>query len=159
MSNFLSLKNLLNCKFCSNVLQEPVILPCGQTLCKIHSEEISKKECFVCSEINTIPDYNGFPNNDLVQAQLEMKLNLLNIDLFHFNNCQEMFQDLNKRVKETESVRNDSDNYVYEYFAELRRQVDLRRDTIINSVQEYSNKMIEQIDHLEQECFIMLRRI
>ena len=70
------LKSLFNCKFCSKLLDDPVILPCGTTVCKIHSEEVSKTESKLCSEMHSIPP-KGFIANEVIQDMLKIQLNTL----------------------------------------------------------------------------------
>ncbi len=52
---------------------------------------------------------------------------------------------MNKKLKETVAIRNDPENYIYEYFGELTRQVDLRRETLIEGINTYSDKLIQKI--------------
>jgi len=55
-------------------------------------------------------------------------------------------------MKEMEAIRNDPDDYIHEYCGELTRQVDLRRETLIEEIYIYSNKLIQDIEKLKQEC-------
>jgi len=59
---------------------------------------------------------------------------------------------LNKNLREIESIRKDPDNYISEYFGELTRQVDLRRETLIEDIHKYSDELIQKIEKLKQEC-------
>jgi len=58
---------------------------------------------------------------------------------------------LNENLKEMETIRKDPENYIYEYFGELTRQVDLRRETLIRDIHEYSDELIQKIEKLKQE--------
>jgi len=49
-------------------------------------------------------------------------------------------------------IRKDPDNYISEYFGELKRQVDLQRETLIEDIHEYSDELIQKIEKLKQEC-------
>ena len=143
--------SLFNCSFCSKLLHEPVFLPCGETMCKNHSKEISKKECQFCSENHTIPK-SGFTINKIVMKQLESKLNTMNINFSQFNDSKKILQDLNKGLREIESIKNDPANYIWEYFKELNRQVDIRRENIIQETERYSNELIQNIEIIHKEC-------
>ncbi len=151
MSKFEKLNELFNCKLCSKLLHEPILLPCSKTVCKIHTEVIASKECNFCTKFHHIPE-DGFPANEFVEKQLEMQLNRINFNFFHFTDCQILLEDLNKKINEVEFIRNDTENFIYEYFSEITREVDLRRDTLIRVITEYSNKIIEKINKLRQEC-------
>jgi len=55
-------------------------------------------------------------------------------------------------MKEMEAIRNDPEDYISEYFGELIRQVDLRRETLIGDIHKYSDELIQKIEKLKQEC-------
>ena len=44
------------------------------------------------------------------------------------------------------------DNHIYEYFAELTKQVDLRRERLIEGIHDYLAELIQQIETLKHEC-------
>jgi hypothetical protein len=121
---------LFKCELCKNVLVDPIILPCGETICKAHTDEISKGKCITCSGVHLVPK-EGFPENRIVKHQLDLKVNEINLNFSQFNDCNKIIQDLNKSLKEIETIRNSPDDYIAEYFGELTRQVDLRRETMI----------------------------
>ena len=95
---------------------------------------------------------NGFLINKTLQRQLENQLNTVSINFSKFNDFKKLVQDLNTGLKEIELIRADPSNYVYEYFKEFNRQVDLRRDTIIHEVETHSNELIQMIDLIHKEC-------
>jgi len=141
-----------------------VLLPCGKTVCKIHTEEIAKKECIFCTKLHQITE-DGFPVNEFLENLLEMQLNKINFNFCHLTDCQVLLDDLNKKLSEVESIRNDKANFsevesirndkanfIYEYFSEITREVDLRRDTLICDIEEYSNEISENINKLRQDC-------
>ena len=54
MFQFENVNALFNCKVCKGVLVEPIILPCGETVCKAHTDEISSVT------VTVIKNTNGF---------------------------------------------------------------------------------------------------
>jgi len=147
------IKDLFNCKLCKGVLKDPIILPCGETVCKVHSDEISKGKCMSCSGAHLVPK-DGFLENRIVKHQLDFEINKINFNFSKFKGYQKIIQDLNKNLKEMEAIRNDPENYIPEYFGELTRQVDLRRDTLIGDIHKYSDELIQKIEKLKQECLV-----
>ena len=79
-------------------------------------------------------------------------LETVNHSFGKFNDLKKIVQDLNKGLKEIEVLRDDPENYIYEYFKEFNRQVDIRRDMIIIEVEQYSNELIQKIDVIHKEC-------
>jgi len=94
---------LFNCKLCHGVLEDPVILPCGETVCKVHTEEISKGKCMFCSDIHKAPQH-GFASNKFAKSQLDLKVNEINLNFSQFKDYNKIIQDLNKNLKEIEVI-------------------------------------------------------
>ncbi len=152
MSRIVKTKSYFSCRFCGNHLQEPILLPCGNTVCKFHSEEIAEEQCKFCQEIHIIPK-NGFPVNDFAKKQLENQHESVNLIKFSkFNDSKKLIEELNTGLRDLELIQKDPQNYISNYFRELARQVDLRREVFINEIQEYSNELINNIDRFEKEC-------
>jgi len=104
-----------------------------------------------CSEIHK-PPKNGFPANKFAKNQLELNVNKINQNFSQFNNYKKIIEDLNKKLKEAETIRQQPEYYIDEYFGELTHQVDLRRETLIEDIHNYSNELIQKIEKLKQEC-------
>jgi len=83
---------------------------------------------------------------------LENKAQKINLNFSQFNENNKIIQDLNKNLREIEAIRKDPDNYISEYFGELTRQVDLRRETLIEDIHKYSDELILMIEGLKQDC-------
>jgi len=150
------INDLFNCKFCKDILVDPILLPCGETVCKAHSDQISKGRCIFCSEVHKAPQ-NGFLENKIVKNLIEDKFHQINLNSGQFDEYNEIIQDLNKNLKEIEAIRKDPENYISEYFGELTRQVDLRRETLIEDIHKYSDELIQKIEKLKQECLAKSR--
>jgi len=105
----------------------------------------------LCSGVHIVPK-EGFLENRIVKNQLDLKINKINLNLSQFKDYHKIIQDLNKNFKETDAIRNNPEDYIHEYFAELTRQVDLQRETLIEGINEYSDELIQKIEKLKQEC-------
>ena len=99
MFNLEKVDSLYNCAICTKTLNDPIVLPCGESVCKIHSKEISSDKCQFCSENHPVPK-KGFPPNKITQRHLENHLNSVNINFSKFNDLKKLVQDLNKGLKE-----------------------------------------------------------
>jgi len=153
---FEKINALFKCKLCKVVLVDPIILPFGETVCKAHTDEISKGKCMSCSGTHTVPK-EGFLENRIVKNLLENRVNKINLNFSQFNDYNKIIQDLNKNLKEIEAIRKDPENYISEYFGELTRQVDIRRETLIEDIHKYSDELIQKIEKLKQDCVVKSR--
>ena len=73
-------------------------MPCGETVCKAHTADISKGKCMFCSEIHKAPQH-GFPSNKFVENQLDLEVNEINLNFSQFNDYNKIFRDLNRILK------------------------------------------------------------
>jgi len=69
-----------------------------------------------------------------------------------FKEYKKIIQDLNGNLREIETIQKDPENYIFEYFGELTRQVDLRRENVIRDIHKYSDELIQKIEKLKQDC-------
>jgi len=145
------INGIFSCKHCKGVLVDPIILPCGETVCKAHSDEISNGKCMICSGTHLVPK-EGFLENRIVKDLLENRANEINLNFSKFKEYKKIIQDLNGNLREIETIQKDPENYIFEYFGELTRQVDLRRENVIRDIHKYSDELIQKIEKLKQDC-------
>ena len=157
MFQFEKFNSTFKCDFCHQILDDPISLPCGETVCKSHSNEITRTNCVFCSINHKLPRH-GFPSNKKLKSQLELKANRINSNFSQFNDYKRIIEDLNKKLKEIESMQQDPENYIYEYFNELTRQVDVRRETLFEGIQRYSEEVIDQIEKLKADCMAKAKK-
>jgi hypothetical protein len=140
------IKNLFKCDVCLQLLKEPVALTCGSTVCKSHLEDLSESgvfQCEKCHEEHTAPT-GGFKINNIVQDALNNNLNSLKASPI-FEQCKVQIEHAAKSISDIEYMPDDPENYVYEYFEDIKRQVDLRREELKLKIDEYSDEIITVI--------------
>jgi hypothetical protein len=55
-------KSIFICEYCSSLINNPVILPCGKTVCKSHQAEIIQNNCKFCERKHSIENGQGKPS-------------------------------------------------------------------------------------------------
>ncbi len=151
MFKFDEIHSLFNCPLCKTTFKDPVTLLCGKTVCKVHCEQITKEKCRFCNKNHSKPE-DGFNVNEVIRSQLELQVNKININFTQFNEYKKILEELDKGFKEIERIRNNPESFTNDFFNELTRQVDLRRETLIEDIHDYSKKVIENINKLKEEC-------
>ena len=60
---------LMSCKICGNILNDPIRLPCNKYICKMHENDCEKREmeCILCYQIHLIPE-NGWQIDDTMKS-------------------------------------------------------------------------------------------
>ena len=150
-------KNLLNCDQCNQLLVDPVAIPCGYSVCKKHLDELlensmedNKFKCELCHDEHTIPE-RGFVINRRIQNALDIELNKFKPSRI-FEECKKGINDARANIAMIEALEKDPENYIYEYFEEIKRKVDLRREEIKSKVDSYSDEVIRSIENTKQNC-------
>lgn len=144
-------KSLFDCDLCHETLVDPIALPCGNSVCKRHVDELLEKEpdktfleCEICHVEHIIPK-EGFMVNKRMQECLNIQLNTLKL-LPVYDECKEVIRIAKENVAKIEKLETSAENYIYEYFEDIKRQVDLRREDLKAKIDKYSDETIQSIE-------------
>ena len=138
---------------CKLILEVPITLPCGNTLCEQHVKQFDENfKCFFCAEYHEMPKIGFSPNRTINKM----------IDGFYQSNelrkkIKETFDKLNLLIKEYDLI--ETDVYVYDYFSEIRNQVDLHREQLIEQIHIKSDEIIRNLKEKEDKCRLNLQNI
>ena len=133
----------------STCLFEPVVIPCGYSVCKRHLDKLLENlsrgqntfKCELCYEEHFIPG-NGFQVSKQIQNVLDIGFNELKIEIGVFAECKKTFEETRETVVKLDSLCKDPQSYIYEYFHEIKRQVDLRREELKQQIDQFSDEVL-----------------
>ena len=139
----------LKCVNCRDTLSKPVLLPCGHTICQIHTE-IAEAQiiCFKCGcrHFNT-----GFIINEAVSDMI--KAQLYNFDFGHqHKETSNSFERLKKQLDKNNLVLNDLEYFIHESIGELRNHVMLKSEQLKLRIDEITQELIDDLDEYEKRC-------
>lgn len=137
------IQSLFDCKQCSQVLNNPITLPCGVTICEKHLQEVIGSKCTFCKNHHVIPN-GGFQINELVKQMLSIELNKLKLSP-KFEACKQIIDETVNTAKKIDAIKKDPHNHIYQYFEDIKRQVDLRREDLKVKIDLYSDQLIGYI--------------
>ncbi len=150
-------KGLLDCEQCLQLLVNPITIPCGYSVCKKHldeqlenSMEENKFQCVLCQRQHVVPT-EGFVINRRLQDALEIELNKFKPSQA-YEDCKKIINDAKDYVAKIEALNKDPETYIYDYFEEIKRLVDLRREEIKLRVDSCSDEMIRSIENSKENC-------
>ena len=154
------LEDLLKCKCCTETLVKPVLLPCGNSICKYHEEECINSGsksiyCASCELSHDIPETFGFPRVLALEKLLEQKAenNSNSTDLFtDYKETMDKYNEFSNLFDDFEKLINNPEMTLHNEFNELRNKVDLRREELKFGIDEDALKIIDQINEYETEC-------
>ena len=110
---------------CKLILENPIVLPCGYSLCQKHLEQFEQNfKCCFCTKQHQIPE-DGFSISKTIDSMINsyFELNPLKKEII------ESFLRLSESIKEYEDIN--PNVYIYDYFAQIRNVVDLHREELI----------------------------
>lgn len=142
------------CNFCKNTFREPVILPCFEIICKYDLEQIriDRKtiSCPFCNQNHQEPDH-GFQIDRRIAELIKLEVNKLDFGKT-FNNGKRLLSDLEERINELDQLIEGPQNFLSEYFSNLKAKSDQRREYLLTMINEHFDQINEEIKKSEQEC-------
>jgi hypothetical protein len=146
--------NILNCKKCTGRLDEPKILPCGNSICShcvslIQLKKNKEFQCLVCQDKHEMPK-NGLPLNILAAEMLSFKS--VNVSRGNaFESLQETLGQLENNKSDLKYCINNRDDCIKEHCIELRSKVQLTTEQAVENINEFNEQVIHEINEYEQE--------
>ena len=157
----------IKCPTCMKILNLPVILPCGHTICKEHVDKAVENnetniKCNICIESYVIPP-NGFVRNraleSLVEVLSEREKKKASFEESLGENLKEYYYLATETCKsfeelfdEFKKIKNDPEMKINTVISEFRNKVDLRREDLKQKIDIKILELIERIDEFEKEC-------
>jgi hypothetical protein len=145
-------KSFLDCEQCNKLLVDPVVMSCGKFICKIHLDKLLTHEfkekntfiCGICQEEHFIPK-NGFVVPNRLQKLLDVELNKLAPSSM-FEECRKEIENAKENMIEIGLLEKNAENYIYDYFEDIKRQVDIRREDLKFKIDTYSDQIIKSVE-------------
>lgn len=141
---------LIECPECKTVLVEPVILPCGHTVCKKHEkEQLVYFRCSTCTVKHEYPEHGrGFTPNTLVQNLLDHKLDKADLGAEH-RVAEGSYRELRKLVDDFKLMRDTPELKIKQVAGEMRNSIEARREQAKRTIDEEADELIAEIDKYE----------
>jgi hypothetical protein len=146
--------NLLNCIKCEGRLDEPRLLPCGNSICSYCSSSIqlvNNKEfqCLICNELHEMPQ-KGLPINKLALEMLSCKS--INVSRGKsFDSLQQIMIDIQKKQNLFKYRLFNPNDFIKEHFIERRNEVQLATEQFHEQINDINKKLIDEIDEYENK--------
>jgi hypothetical protein len=64
-----------------------------------------------------------------------------------------------ENLSDVETLDRNAETYIYGYFEDIKRKVDLRREDLIERIHNYSDEIIKSIENTQSECFKMSKEV
>lgn len=128
----LKLSSLFKCHLCQNIFDSAITLPCGQTICKKHVQELQTEVedknvivCELCHDNHQIP-MHGFQENVIVNELLRSELPKVNFGIVYAQALEKCHR-MKSLIEEFEHIDKDKQSIIFEYFSKLRNTIDTKK--------------------------------
>ena len=154
-------KSELTCNICKLVLStSPVNLPCSSVICGEHLRDGTVKngmlQCQECDKNFNVPR-GGFPSNEKVVDILTSEVHLSDDEKEIKRVIQELVQKLEQLQNVVKLKQNDMEVTRFDYFAEIRRHIDIQREELKKKIDEIALKLIDQANEKEKAFTLKLK--
>jgi hypothetical protein len=146
----MNINEKLKCKYCLEIFKQPITLNCcGKSICKQHLDKIineSSSNTFSCPLCNQENTKQNIHCNELIEDLIDMQLHKSKLDPKY-----EITRDkLLIEIENLEKILKDPENIIYEEISELKRQVDLDRESLKNEIYTLADGLIQQLESYEK---------
>jgi DNA repair exonuclease SbcCD ATPase subunit len=145
--------NSIKCVQCKAVLECPVVLPCGDCVCKKHvqqQETINEFHCLACDTVHFIPA-GGFIEIKALRTLLEAKIQKAKFTPEYTSACSS-FKNLEQMIDELKHFKKDPYYLINKKIGELKSETDIIRDQFKLTIDQKADELIKELDDYEQEC-------
>jgi hypothetical protein len=145
----MNIKDDFTCKHCKETFNDPVsLICCGENVCKKHIDDLLLQTtnvlCMFCDK--PLPKQE-FHINKVLKNLIDRELHNLTID----RKYQDVLEQLKKKINQMENMHVDPKNAIYTKISELKRQVDLDRETAKLKIDQAAIEIINKLDSYEAE--------
>jgi len=102
-----------------------------------------------------VPEEGHFIVNKQIKEALEFDLNNLKVSFPAYNECKVRIKEAKESLEQIEALEKNAESYIFEYFDNVKRKVDIRREKLKSEIDDYSDGLIKSLDAAQTE-FIKL---
>lgn len=147
------MEHLVKCSECKYMLSNPIVLPCGNTVCLKHIPQQAKQlyDCHSCKIGHEVPD-NGFASNKLASQLIDQ----------YFGQYKRAFvscESLKSTIDEFELLKKNPQSHINEEVDKLMNKIESWRDLLIVQIREKSEQILTDMEQYKRECLKSLSRL
>jgi hypothetical protein len=148
-------KSQLTCSYCSRIFKDPILLSCGDSICRQHLKEKdvvkqNKIKCVKCNEEFGVKN-NEFKSNEAISKLIESQsyLSVDEIKLKHelevsIKKFFEFYDEFSQNKSKLESD-------VFDHFHEMRFKIDQQREELKKRIDDIALAMIDETKKCQEK--------
>ena len=147
----MNIKEKLTCSYCHDLFNQPItLICCNKNICKLHIYELvrdsSSFNTFSCPLCNQDNKNQNFNVNEIIEDLIEIELHKFKLDPKY----KITRDNLKMEIESLEAIVQDPENIIYEEIRELKRQVDLDRESLKHEIDTQADGLIQQLESYEK---------
>lgn len=139
----------ITCSRCKEVLKTPIVLPCGHSMCKIHTDETGNQ--LICPKCGLQYRNEGFPINTELLVIIESQIGSIDFGKSH-REAKDACDKLEEILDLINSIIKDPLNISREAIDQLKYQVLLKSEQLKFEIEEKTEKLISVLSEYGQNC-------
>ena len=151
------IKELTICEYCKHIFQRPVILPCGESICRKHLRELvpineesqNHIVCYFCCELHSYDEESDYPPNKLVEKLVDLEL--VNSQT-HYELCKKICDKLRSKIIEFEEIKSNPMSYLTKFFDHLKAEVEAKKHESDVAAELLREKIFDSLNMFYNEC-------
>jgi hypothetical protein len=149
------LKSQVTCSYCSQIIKDPILLPCDDSICREHLNEgnILKQNMIKCKKCNAeigVKD-KQFKSNEAIVKLIESQSYLSSEEKSLKHELEDSIRKFFDYFDEFNQNRTQLESDAFEHFQELRFQIDEHREELKKRIDDIALKMIDETKKCQEK--------
>jgi hypothetical protein len=145
------------CSYCSKILQDPILLPCDDSICCVHLSEkaivnANRIKCNKCNQEHQIKE-NQFRSINAFKKLITDQTYLSEEEISIKHELEKSIQKFFKIHDQFIQNETKLERVVFEHFEEMRSQIDQHRDKLKEKIDQIVLAMKDETKSFEKEYF------
>jgi hypothetical protein len=156
-----SQKSQLTCSYCSKIFKDPIELPCGDFICRVHLSERdvvkqNKIKCKACNAEFGVKS-NEFKSNEDLKKLIECQSHLDEEEIELKHDLEDSIRKFFEFYEEFIQNRTKLDSDVFDYFQEIRFQIDQHREELKKRIDDIALVIIDETNKCQEKYLNSLK--
>lgn len=148
--------NPLLCQICKKIFEDPIFLPCHNTICQSHTNDFVKDGtdefyCVICVDVKHQMPKTPFIRNKIVEDLVKLNIHLTNEAKLYHEELMTAKGELERLFDELQAKKKDCDNQNIEHFSGIKKEISLKVENAKGQLDALKNHLCDQVDKCQKE--------
>ena len=143
-----NVRKSVTCKCCNRIFTEPIDLPCSNSICKKHLDDLTENKCFFCKQSHdTEIEEEEIILNESLSETITSDLYLNETERLLKTEIEQLFYETNNLFEKLKSKETEIELFFSEHFGKIMNKIDLQKEelTKIRRNSRQSNRPSESL--------------